>query len=165
MIEKIIWLIILTFVPGLELRWSIPIGIYSGALEIPIFGSWQGFNLPIEIVFVVVVITNILLGPFVYLMLKLFLDFFIRFNFFKKAYDFFVLRTQKKTSKLVEKYGVLGIAIFIAIPLPGSGSYTGALAAHLFGMRKRDFFIANLIGVIIAGIIVTILSVGLFSFI
>ena len=53
--------------------------------------------------------------------------------------------------------------IFIAIPLPGSGSYSGALAAHLIGLSFRKFVVANTLGVIIAGIIVTLLSLGILN--
>ncbi len=163
MIDKIIWLILLTFVPTLELRWSIPIGLFDGVLHIPLFGEWVGFGLPIEIVFPVVVIANIFLGIIIYFLLDNFVHLLIRIKRIEKIYNYFVIRTQKNSKNLIEKYGLLGIAIFIAIPLPGSGSYTGALAAYLLGMGYKKFFIANAIGVIIAGIIVTIVSLGLFS--
>ena len=57
--------------------------------------------------------------------------------------------------KSVEKYGEWAVALFIAIPLPGSGSYSGAIAAYVIGLSHKKFAIANLIGVIIAGILVT----------
>ena len=56
---------------------------------------------------------------------------------------------------------MLGIAIFVAVPLPGSGSWTGGLIAYLLGIGYKKFFIANTIGVIVAGIIITALFVGL----
>lgn len=57
----------------------------------------------------------------------------------------------------VEKYGELGVAVFIGIPLPGSGVYTGAFGAYLLGLDKRKFGVANVIGVLIAGVAVTVL--------
>ena len=161
--DKIFWLILLTFVPTLELRWSIPIGLFKGVLQIPLFGEWVGFALPIEIVFPVVIISNIFLGVLIYFLLDKFVHLLIKIKRIEKVYNYFVIRTQKNSKKLIEKYGVLGIALFIAIPLPGSGSYTGALAAYLLGIGYKKFFIANMIGVIIAGIIVSIVSLGLFS--
>jgi len=58
--------------------------------------------------------------------------------------------------KPIDKYGEMGIAIFIGIPLPGTGSYTGALGAYLMGIGYKKFIIANVIGVLIAGTIVTL---------
>jgi len=63
--------------------------------------------------------------------------------------------------KKVEKYGEFGLALFIGVPLPGSGSISGAIAAHLMGMSFKRFFLANLIGVSIAAIVV--LAVSLFG--
>ena len=84
-------------------------------------------------------------------------------KFIKKIYDKTIERVHKKTKKFIDKYGELGLALFIALPLPGSGVYSGALAAYIFGVNKKDFFLATIIGVFIAATIVTILSIlGLF---
>ncbi|MEA3499505.1 MAG: small multi-drug export protein, partial [Candidatus Marinimicrobia bacterium] len=63
---------------------------------------------------------------------------------------------RRKVESKVEKYGEFGLALFIGIPLPGSGVYTGALAAFILGLDFKKFFIATVIGVFIAGILVTI---------
>jgi uncharacterized membrane protein len=143
MIDKIVLIIILTFLPTLELRFSIPYGIYF-------------LNIPPSLVIPLSIISNIVLGMLVYLLLDRLTIFFLRYSWFKKIYYKIVKRTQKKVEKYVNKYGVLGLAIFISIPLPGSGSWTGALGAHILGMRFKKFVIANLIGVIIAGILVSL---------
>ena len=72
-------------------------------------------------------------------------------NLYQKA----VIRTQHKIQKSVDRYGELGIALFIGIPLPGTGSYSGALGAYLIGLGYKKFIVANIIGVMIAGTIVT----------
>ena len=74
-----------------------------------------------------------------------------------KVWDNYVAKTQQKIQKGVDKYGKWALAIFIGIPLPGSGVYTGALAAYLIGLRFKKFMVANVIGVIIAGIAVTVI--------
>jgi len=79
-----------------------------------------------------------------------------KIKFIEKLYKKYVEKTQKKMHKLVEKYGELAVAIFIGIPLPGSGVYSGALASYLIGLDFKKFLIANIIGVLIAGIVVTI---------
>ena len=89
---------------------------------------------------------------------------FLKVPFLKKFYDKIVIKSQKKADPLVEKYGLIGMSLFIAIPLPGSGTWTGALVGNLLIFGYKRFFIANLIGVILAGIIVTIVFAGAFSF-
>ncbi|MBT3814394.1 small multi-drug export protein [Candidatus Woesearchaeota archaeon] len=143
--SEIINLIWITLLPFLELRASIPYGIFSTNLH------WLT-------VFLICVITNIILAPIIYFLLDNFVHLFIRIKFIDRIYQKIVVRTQRKVHKSVEKYGVLGLALFIGVPLPGSGVYSGALAAYLLGFRKRDFFLAAVIGVLIAGIIVLLVS-------
>ncbi len=61
-------------------------------------------------------------------------------------------------SKFTEKYSALGLALFIAIPLPGSGVYMGTLGAFVLGLERKKFLIASAVGVTLAGIIVTLLT-------
>ena len=58
-----------------------------------------------------------------------------------------------------EKYGIIGLALFIGVPLPGSGVYSGALGAYLLGFNFKDYFKAAVLGVLIAATIVTIVSI------
>jgi len=152
--NNIIQLILVTFIPGLELRASIPYGITV-------------LNMPWFKVVVITFITNILLGPIVYILLNNFVHIVIKINFFNKIYEKFVIRTRHKIENKVEKYGELGLALFIGVPLPGSGVYTGALAAFILGLNFKKFLIATVIGVFIAGILVTIATLtgmGIFEF-
>ena len=154
---KILALVLVTFIPALELRASIPLGILSGKAKI--FGlTLQGFGLNFILVFIVCVISNIILGILVYFFLDKFVKHLIAFKLFAKYYDRKVKKTQRKIEPYVKKYGTLGISLFIGLPLPGSGSYTGALGAYLLGLGYKKFIIANFIGVIIAAIIVTTLT-------
>jgi len=145
--SEILNIILLTLTPALELRASIPYGVFKTELSL-------------ISIFIIAVITNIILAPIIYLFLDNFLHLFQRIKLFDKYYQKVVLKTQKKIHPYIEKYGVYGLALFIAVPLPGSGVYTGALGAYLLGFRKRDFLLAASIGVVIAGIIVTLISVS-----
>lgn len=152
--NNIIQLILVTFIPGLELRASIPYGITV-------------LGMPWIKVVIITFITNILLGPIVYILLNQFVHIVIKINFFNKIYEKFVIRTRHKIENKVEKYGELGLALFIGVPLPGSGVYTGALAAFILGLNFKKFLIATVIGVFIAGILVTIATLtgmGIFEF-
>lgn len=159
MFEKIFLLILVTFLPFLELRASIPFGLWNKPFQ---FNGvmLNGLALPIEIVFPTVIIANILIGILIFFLLHKFVDFFTRFNRINSLYQRIVVRTQRKAAPLVEKYGLIGVALFIAVPLPGSGVYTGALAAYLLGISYRKFLTADIIGVLIAGTIVTLVTLG-----
>lgn len=141
---EILKLIFVTFIPGLELRAGIPYGILNTDLH------WLS-------IFFICTITNAVLGMLLFSGINLFVGIFSRFGIFNGLYERFVIRTQKKIKPYVDKYGELGLALFIGVPLPGSGSYTGAFAAYLLGMNYKRFVLANFVGVIIAAVIVTIL--------
>jgi len=135
-------LIAITFIPGLELRASIPYGIIGTDVH------WLT-------VFAVCVITNMLLGPMVYVSIRYCMGWLTRIKLINKIYNAYVIKTQKRINAYIERYGEFGVAVFIGIPLPLSGSYSGALAAYLIGLKFRKFIVANIIGVLAAAIIVT----------
>lgn len=68
-----------------------------------------------------------------------------------------------RKSQLVQTYGLLGLVLFVAIPLPGTGAWTGSVAATLFKFKISKAFIAIMIGVTIAAILVTLASMGAFK--
>lgn len=143
--NPIIILIILTLLPFLELRASIPYGIFNT-------------NLSITTIFLICIITNIILAPLVYFFIDKLMHFFLRIKIINKIYKKTVVKTQNKISPYIEKYGFLGLAVFIGIPLPGSGVYSGALGAYLLGFKFKDFLWASIVGVFMAGIIVLLIS-------
>ncbi|MFC1801370.1 COG2426 family protein [Nanoarchaeota archaeon] len=143
--NPILWLIILTLMPFLELRASIPYGIFQA-------------ELPWIWVFVICVVVNILLAPIVFFFYKYLIHIFLKVKVIDRCYKKVVLRTQKKINPFIERWGILGLALFIGVPLPGSGVYTGALGAYLLGFKFRHFMIASILGVLIAGTVVTIVS-------
>jgi uncharacterized membrane protein len=166
MINNFLLLILLTLIPFLELRYSIPAGILSGSIALPFGFSLIGLGMQWHYVFFICVITNFILGIVIFLLLRTIVNYLRKLKWFDKLYRKIIARPQKKIKKYVEKYGELGVAIFISIPLPGSGVYTGALGAYAIGLKFKKFVIADLIGVTIAGIIVTILTLtsrGIFT--
>jgi uncharacterized membrane protein len=152
--NEMLMLIILTLMPFLELRASIPYGIFSTDLH----WGW---------VFMICALVNIILAPIVYYIFLELIQLFRKIKAIDYCYQKTVIRTQRKVHKSVEKYGVLGLALFIGVPLPGSGVYSGALAADLLGVEFKDFFKAAVIGVLIAGLVVLLVSLlgnGAFEF-
>ncbi len=142
----ILLLLLWTLVPALELRFSIPLGIFTMKEQL----SWFQVAL-------ICFVANVLLGFFVYWIMAPVFDFLRKWGWFDRRIWPIVKKTRGKVEPFVEKYGELGVAIFIGIPLPGSGVYTGAFGSYLLGLKKRKFAIANVVGVLIAAVAVTAL--------
>lgn len=134
-------LVLLAMAPISELRGSIPYGIISG--------------LPIIPVVAVSIFANIIAGIFAYFFLDRIVKLFFNFGIFRRYYEKFVEKSQKKIKAEVDKYGWIGVAIFIGIPLPMTGAWTGALGSYLIGLDKKKTILAIILGVIIAAMIVT----------
>jgi len=87
------------------------------------------------------------------------------FSWYRFIFDRFVERAREKLHGGIEKWGALGVAIFVAIPLPITGAWTGTLGAWVFGLSKRKTLFGVILGVIIAGAIVTaVMLLGLGAF-
>ncbi len=149
--------ILLTFlvamVPVVELRGAIP------------FGVVRGLNLWTAII--ASVLGNLVPVPFIILFIR---RIFAWMRAHMPKLDGLVTRMEKKAEKnraAVEKYAFWGLAILVAIPLPGTGAWTGALVAAMMEMRLKRAFPAIVIGVVIAGVIVSVVTYGaqaIFSF-
>ena len=138
----ILWIVLVTFIPTLELRASIPWGILIEERD------------PL-LVFVVAVTANFLLGLALYPLMDVIMKVMQKIPFVHRIWSKYVERTRRKIHAGVEKYGEWAVGVFIGIPLPGTGVYSGALAAYLIGLPFKKFIIADLIGVLIAGVLVT----------
>ena len=145
-VRDLLMVAVLTLLPFLELRASIPYGIIAG------YPRWM--------VFVICVVFNIILAPVAYIFWKKIIHFLRWIKFVDVIYQKTIERVQRKSKKIIDKYGELGLAIFIGIPLPGSGVWSGSLAANIFDLKFRKFIIASIIGVVVAGIIVTLIMVS-----
>lgn len=138
------WIIlIVSALPVTELRLAIPLGL--------------SFGMPWEKVFMLSVIGNIIPVAPILFFLSPVSQRLRRFKVWARFFDWLFERTREK-AKTIQKYEALGLALFIAIPLPVTGAWTGSIAASLFKIRFRYAFIAAIAGIICAGIIVTILS-------
>ena len=78
----------------------------------------------------------------------------------KKIADWLDKKVEKRKGQ-IEKFGYLGLVLFVGIPLPGTGAWTGSLIASVLEMDKKKSFLAILVGVIMASIIMMIISFGL----
>jgi len=159
MIKNIVLIILLTMIPLLELRASVPAGILGLEVQIPFTEITVALTpTPWPTVLIIAIIANWILGILIYYLMEFILKVTSIIPFIKRIKENILLRAQKKIHKYVQKYGIIGLAFFIGIPLPGSGVYTGALGAYMIGMEKKNFAIASFIGVTIAGVAMTIIS-------
>ena len=108
-------------------------------------------------IYVVAVTGNMLPIPFILLLLGPVSKFLMRFSLGKRFFDWLFARTRKKSAS-IEKYEALGLTLFVAIPLPVTGGWTGAMAAFLMGIPFWKSMLYILMGVMIAGVIMTILA-------
>lgn len=144
---------LVAMVPVVELRGAIP------------FGVVRGLNLWTAII--ASVLGNLVPVPFIILFIR---RIFAWMRAHMPKLDGLVTRMEKKAEKnraAVEKYAFWGLAILVAIPLPGTGAWTGALVAAMMEMRLKRAFPAIVIGVVIAGVIVSVVTYGaqaIFSF-
>ena len=89
------------------------------------------------------------------------------FSWYNRFFEFFIKRARTKLQKIIEKWGWPGLVIFIAIPLPFTGAWTGTLGAWILGMSGKRTMLAVILGLTAAGIIVTAvvtLGIGAFNF-
>lgn len=140
--------LIISMIPIFELRGGIPAGLL---LEVT---WWKAF--------LIAVLGNLIPIPFILLFLEpLSVWLRSRSRFADRFFDWLFTRTQRKTESSVLKYGLFfGLMIFVAIPLPATGGWTGSIAAFLLGMKNGQAFLAIAMGVLIAGIVVSILTYG-----
>ncbi|MCX7847623.1 MAG: small multi-drug export protein [bacterium] len=130
--------------PIVELRGAVPVGI--NLLREP----WWW-------VFVLAVVGNMLPIPFILLLLGPLSRVCMKTRLGRRFFEWLFARTRRKTAS-IEKYETLGLTIFVAIPLPATGAWTGAIAAFLLGLRFHHAMWSIFLGVVIAGVIMTVLS-------
>ena len=139
--NDLINVLIISMLPIAELRGAIPYGVAHG--------------LPLVKVWIVSIVGNMIPIPFILFLLSPIEKFFRRWklwdNLLDKVFDY----TRRKTRKSIEKWEALSLIIFVAIPLPVTGAWTGSLAAYLFGLDIKKSIAYIFIGVLIASFIVT----------
>ena len=143
---------LLSALPITELRGAIPL-----ALTI--------YKMPILQAYIFAVLGNIVPAIFLLLFLKPFSEYLRRWYFFDIFFEWLFKRTRWNNQEKFEKYGALFLLFFVAIPFPATGAWTGSVAAFIFGIRFWYAFPTIVGGVMIAGVIVTLTSLGIISFI
>lgn len=135
-----------SMIPIIELRGAIPLG--------------AGLGLPPLLCYLIAVIGNMLPVP----LILLFIDAVLKFMKKTKLFSKFALWLERKAEKnkdKISKYGFWGLTLFVMIPLPGTGAWTGSLVAALIKMPFWKAVLSALIGVLAAGVIMSLISYGI----
>ena len=158
MVNQLIWAFLLTILPISELRAGMPIAIdYALKNSLPL----------IPIIFFII-LANMLIVLFIFWFLDSFHHILIRNRVYRKFYESYLRRIQKKVDKFEKNhaaYGFTALMLFVAVPLPTTGAWTGTVIAWLLGLNRKQSLIAIMLGVLIAGIIVSLISLGILSFV
>lgn len=137
---------LLSFIPISELRGGIP---YAVAHDISYLTAY-----------IVCVLSNIMVIPALFVFFETLHKPLYRIKPYRILFDKFVLRTRRKAEHRIGKYGYWGVMMFVAIPLPITGAYTGTLAAWVMNLERTKSFWYLACGVMIAGIIVTVVTLS-----
>ncbi|HLW47491.1 MAG TPA: small multi-drug export protein [bacterium] len=147
MLVRFVHVMLLSIVPWVELRLAIPYGIAKEGLHpfvafaAAVLASWA-------------VIVPVFIG----------LDlFYVRFLSRSPLVRRLIEEVRRHGRTYVERWGVLGVGIYVSLPLPGPGVYSGAVLAWTFGLPRRQAIAALLIGVLVSAILVTLISTGLIA--
>lgn len=135
---------LISMLPIIELRGAIPVAILF-------------FRLPWPEAVAISVIGNMVPIPFILLFMDWFFSLLRRVPIGMRFTEWLFKRTRRK-GKVIERYEALGLIVFVGIPLPGTGGWTGAFAANIFGIKFLKSLIYIFIGVLLAALAVTLLS-------
>jgi len=142
--SKELVVLIISALPIFELRGAIPVAINL-------------FHFPWYYALLLAIIGNMVPVPIILLFLNAIVRFLSKLGFFERFFNWLFAYTRKRGG-IIERYQRIGLALFVAVPLPVTGAWTGSLAAVLFGLKFGHSILSIFIGVLIAGIIVTCLS-------
>jgi uncharacterized membrane protein len=144
-ISKPLIVFIVSMLPVSELRGALPVAI-------------NVFNMPWYFALPIALAGNIFPVPFILLFLERLRRFSAKIGVIGDAMEK-IFNLARRRTRLVEKYGRIGLVLFVAIPLPVTGAWTGSIAAFLLGMRFRDALPSICLGVLLSGVIVTVLCI------
>ena len=151
MLKKYLLCALISMVPLIELRAGVPIAV--------------GMGLPYFKALIVCVIANMLPVPIIYFFARKVLEWGRDKKYIGRFFTYCIEKGERGGEKLTEKAGKRGLFValmlFVGIPLPGTGAWTGTLAASILDMKFKDVLIACMGGVLLAGIIMGLASAGL----
>jgi uncharacterized membrane protein len=150
-IARYIFIFVLSLMPTIEVRGSVPM----------VFILFRN-NYEASIALVIAIVSNLIIAPILFLVLDWFNDMIMtskRFPSLLKNIYLRVLRYARSKGSKINRYSLVGLLLFVAIPLPGTGAWTGSIVAYVLGFDKKKSIIAIELGVIVASLIVLFVTV------
>ena len=142
---------LLAMLPITELRVSIPVAL-------------ETFDLPIWQAYVLSVVGDIIPGVLIIYFIGPISRFLRKWRIADKFFVWLFAHTRSRFDAKYKVWGNLALLFFVAIPLPFTGVWAGSVAAWLFGIKKKDSLIYIILGAMLAGVLVTLISLGIFGF-
>lgn len=165
MLIKYLIVFFVSMIPMIELRGAIPIALSPD--DMLFFGSFHGMGLPVVPAYIVCIIGNMLPVPIIFFFARKVLEWGKDKPVIGKFFTFCLEKGHKGGEKLKQKSGEKGLfwalLLFVGIPLPGTGAWTGTLAASILDMDFKTSVIAVMCGVVLAGVIMGVGATGVFS--
>lgn len=143
---EIIWTMLVSMVPVIELRGGLPMGVALGLRP--------------SVALCAAIVGNMIPVPFIVVYIRRILHWLREKNRWLDDRVSWLEKRAHLKGALVTRYGFIGLCILVAIPLPGTGAWTGALAAAFLDMRLKKAIPAIFLGVVIAGLIVSVITYG-----
>ncbi len=153
---RLLYAIILTVFPGTELRFGLPIAMLYA----------QDNNISLILIFLLIVIVNVLLIFFVFFFFDHLHKGLMNFKFYKKFFNIYIKKLHNRIKKFEKRYAALGflaLVLFVAVPLPGTGAWSG-LVSWILGLNRKKSIIAISLGILIAGLLIFLGTFGFIAF-
>ena len=150
---RLLYAIILTLMPVTELRVGLPLGIIYA----------KDVGLPVILISMIILLVNILLIFFVFYFLDNLHHLFMKLKFYRKFFEKILRRIQKKVDKFENRHPsmeFLMLVLFVGIPIPGTGVWSGVLISWLLGLERKRSILAMMAGVLISGTIIFLGTIG-----
>ena len=144
-----LYVFFISMVPVIELRGAIPFGCATG--------------LPWYTNFLLCIVGNLLPVPFILFLIEWALGIMKKIKYVDR-FAYWLEEKAEKNKEKITKYATFGLLLFVGIPLPGTGAWTGALVASMLHMKKSRAMISIIGGVLLAGALVTLISYGVLGF-
>jgi len=154
---RLLYAAILTLFPGTELRFGLPVAMLYA----------QNNNVPLILIFLLIILINILLIFIIFFFLDHLHGWLMNFKFYERFFKASLKRFQKKIDKFEKRYSTLGffaLTLFVAVPLPVSGAWSGSLISWLLGLDRKKSIFSIALGVFIAGLLIFLGMLGFLSF-
>lgn len=144
-----VWPALVSMTPFAELRAGIPLALASGVNPV--------------LAYITCTLANIIIVPILFFFLEVIHFRLLHVGTYRSLFDLFMERVRIKSERYIQRYGVVGLTILTAIPLPGTGAWTATIAGWFFGMNPVKTFLSVALGIFIAGGLMMGLSLGVIT--